>query len=141
MEFRRVRFRSGVDGEDTPAVPGHDNPEDLDISGIDVERHESARAPVDAVVAQEDAVLARLHRGMHKAVLLHVADVLVVNIDFGLNASGDQERRFPPLVSASLSRKRIEPLQLGGGICASTLVGPPPAYAPLVLDDFSETVC
>src|SRR3546814_1285193 len=97
-----------VDGEDTPAVPGHANPEDLDISGIDVERHESARAPVDAVVAQEDAVLARLHRGMHKAVLLHGADVLVVDIDFGLHASGDQERGFPAHVDASLFRKRIE---------------------------------
>src|SRR3546814_2192984 len=87
-------FRS-VDGEDTPTVPCHANPEDLDISGIDVERHEPARAAVDAVVAQEDAVLARLHRGMHEAVLLHGAYVLVVDIDFGLHASGDQERGFP----------------------------------------------
>src|SRR3546814_428598 len=102
-----------VDGEDTPAVPGHANPEDLDISGIDVERHESARAPVDAVVAQEDAVLARLHRGMHKAVLLHGADVLVVDIDFGLHASGDQERGFPAHVDASLFRKRIEERRVG----------------------------
>src|SRR3546814_18895049 len=66
---------------------------------------------------------------MHTAVLLHGADVLVVDIDFVLHASGDQARGFPAHVDASLFRKRIEPLKLGGGIGAADLVGRAPAQA------------
>src|SRR3546814_11649269 len=73
-------LRSGievVDGADNPAVPGHANPEDLDLPGIEVERPESHRAPVDALVALDDAVLSRPPPRMHQAVLLQGSAVPV----------------------------------------------------------------
>ena len=61
----------------------------LDIFGT-LEGVEAAGTPVDAVVAQQHAVLARLDRGVDEAVGLQGADVLVVDEDFGLDAARHQ---------------------------------------------------
>src|SRR5690606_4100324 len=58
-----------VDGKHAPALAGHADPEEADLTGGHLERHETAGPGVDAVMAQQDAVLARLDHGVDEAVL------------------------------------------------------------------------